>query len=139
MITHGGCVSYTREMFEGIHRPNHEYKLALFTSKADLNRNTTTYTGQAGESEGLGYTAGGVTLYGFSTGIKDGKSFLQFNPTVKLNNVTLTTSGGLIYNASLASKNAVCVLDFGGEFRPSNGPLTIELSMPLVELTLTTK
>ena len=139
MITHGGCVSYTREMFEGLHLGSHIYKLALFTSDAELNAETKSYSGQKGESEGEGYTAGGILLTGFRTGVKNGKSFMQFDPQIKLPNVTLTAAGGLIYNASLPGKNALCVLSFGGDFRPSNGPLIIELAVPLVEISLATR
>lgn len=109
------------------------FKVALYTSTADLGAETTAYTTTGEVSTGLGYTAGGQTLVisqvpttGSSTTV-----YVNFNDAV-WTSATFSAAGALIYNSSNANRS-VAVLSFGatrtgtGTFRvqfPPVGPLT---------------
>lgn len=98
-------------------------KLALYTSDAILNVNTTVYT-TSGESVGTGYVAGGVVLTGATINKStDGKVFVNFNNAVF--NAAVTARGGLIYNASKANKS-IAVLDFGAD-KTSTTTFTVQM------------
>ena len=106
------------------------YKLALYTSSrtaaaTDAVFNTTN------ESSGTGYTSGGGTLV--NSGVTGGSSattaFIDFND-LTFTTVSTTARFALIYQSSgganSASANAVCWLDFGGDFTTTAGTFTIQ-------------
>lgn len=98
-------------------------KLALYTSDAILNVNTTAYT-TSGEAVGTGYVAGGVVLTGATINKStDGKVFVNFNNATF--SAAVTARGGLIYNASKANKS-VAVLDFGAD-KTSTTTFTVQM------------
>lgn len=98
-------------------------KLALYTSDAILNVNTTEYT-TSGEAVGTGYVAGGVVLTGATINKStDGKVFVNFNNATF--NAAVTARGGLIYNASKSNKS-VAVLDFGAD-KTSTTTFTVQM------------
>lgn len=98
-------------------------KLALYTSDAILNVNTTAYT-TSGESVGTGYVAGGVVLTGATINKStDGKVYVNFNNATF--NAAVTARGGLIYNASKANKS-IAVLDFGAD-KTSTTTFTVQM------------
>lgn len=132
-ITQTLCTSFKAELLLGVHdfRPTggDTFKIALYTSLATLNANTTAYTTtNEVSSSGTNYTAGGLTLtrLGVSTantGTNSGVGFVDF-ANASWPDSTITARGALIYNAtpSAASNSnttlvnpAVAVLDFGAD------------------------
>ena len=96
-------------------------KIALYTSNASLDADTTAYTA-SNEVVGTGYTAGGQVLTGVAVAASNGIAYLTFaNPTWT---GPLTARGALIYDSSVSNK-AVAVLDFGADKTAS--PFTITL------------
>lgn len=113
-IAQAFCSSFVLELFQAIHDfPDDTLKVALFTSAATLDSDTTAYS-TTNEASGTGYTAGGETL----TFEDDTPKLLNGRVVVSFSNVTwssLTSSfrAALIYNSS-KSDRAVAVIDFGG-------------------------
>ena len=85
------------------------FKIALYTSSATLNAETTAYI-TTNEVVGTGYTAGGVAI----------------TPTTATNS-TLTVRGALIYSAG-GTNPAVAVLDFGAD--KSSNSSTFAVTFP---------
>jgi hypothetical protein len=102
------------------------FKIALYTSNADLNADTTIYT-VTGEvsSIGTGYTTTGETLTGATVTVSGTTAFVDFANAV-WNPASFITRGALIYNASKGNK-AVAVLDFGSDKTPTT---TFTVQMP---------
>ena len=90
------------------------FKIALYTSAATLNAATTAYT-TTNEVVGTNYTAGGATLSISTAPTSSGTTaYISFsNATWAVS--TITARGALIYNDTLAGKNAVAILDFGSD------------------------
>jgi hypothetical protein len=141
-ITQAMCTSFKAQLLLGAHdfRPSAQdgsdsFYLALYTSSADLDANTTTYTGTG---EATGVTTGGLALTNIGVGTTAisataGTGFTDF-ADLTFTNVTTTARGALIYNttpstndnANVALTNAaVCVLDFGGDKTSTAGDFTI--------------
>ena len=90
------------------------YKIALYTSLANLGNTTLIYT-SSNEIVGSGYTAGGKTLTVSQVPIGDtsqNDAYISFN-NITWNPASFTTRGALIYNGT--TNAAVCVLDFGSD------------------------
>lgn len=138
MITAAVCTSYRREILSGVHKPDHSYKLALFTKDAELNGATSTYAGQKGEAAGKGYDKGGKELTGFATGDDAQRSIAWVNwpGDVVWQAATLTVRGALIYNDSLPGKNAVAILDFGADKTATNGPFKVTMPASTADAAL---
>lgn len=124
LIKHGVCRSYNLEIVQGVHTPTDVYRIALYTSSADLGPHTTAYT-PTGEVMGAGYSPGGPKLTGFSVTGNGHPARLDFQ-TVELPNATITARAGLIYNESKRNR-AIVVVDFGKDIRSSNGPFIIRM------------
>lgn len=122
-ITSALCNSFKQEILEGVHDSTDTYKLALFDSNANLSAATTAYS-TSGESSGTGYTAGGVTLTGFTTGLSGSTAFLTFSDA-SFDNSTITSRGCMIYNSSKSNK-AVAVFNFGQNVSSVNGTFTVD-------------
>ena len=145
-ITQAMCSSFKAELMLGVHdfRPSAQsgadvFDLALYTSSASLDANTTAYTA-SGEvsSSGTNYTAGGSALTNIGVGTTAtnataGTGFVDF-ADLTFSNVTLTARGALIYNTTPSARDnansaltnaAVCVLDFGGDKTATAGDFTI--------------
>ena len=113
------------------------FKLALYSSSATLDANTTTYS-SSNEITGTNYTAGGVSLTNLGVTITNtnstaGTGWLDFSDAT-IANTTITARGALIYNSTpKANSNAnttitnasVCVLDFGSDKTSTDGNFTI--------------
>ena len=85
-------------------------KIALYTSSATLDANTTIYT-TPNEVSGTGYTQGGEILTGATVTLTGNTAYVSFsNPT--WNGSSFTTRGALIYNFSKSNKS-IGVLNFG--------------------------
>ena len=122
-ITSAICNSYKQEIIEGVHSSSDVYKIALYTSSATLGATTTAYSSTNGIS-GTGYSAGGATLSGFTSGLSGSTAYLTFTD-VAIANATITARGCLIYNSSKSNK-AVAVFDFGSEISSVNGTFTVD-------------
>lgn len=141
-ITQAMCTSFKAQLLLGVHdfRPTAQagadtFKLALYTSSASLDANTTTYSAT---NEATGVTAGGGTLTNIGVGTTNtnataGTGFTDFSDLV-FSNVTTTARGALIYNTTPSANSnanaaltnaAVCVLDFGGDKTSTAGDFTI--------------
>jgi hypothetical protein len=122
-ITQAMCTSYKQEILGGIHLAADTYKIALFTSSATLDASTTAYA-TTNEVTGTGYTAGGVTLAGFTRSNSGTTAWIDWTTDPSWASATITARGALIYNSTQSNK-AVCVLDFGSDQTSTNGTFTI--------------
>jgi hypothetical protein len=145
-ITQSMCTSFKAELMLGVHdfrvTGGDTFKLALYTSVATLNANTTAYTA-TNEVTGTGYTAGGGTLtrLGVTTSNgteSSGTGFTDFSD-LTFSVSTITARGALIYNttpSALSNSGAtltnptVCVLDFGSDKTSTVGDFTIIFPAP---------
>jgi hypothetical protein len=143
-ITQAMTTSFKAQLLLAVHdfRPTGDtgadtFKLALYTSSASLDANTTTYTA-SNESTGSNYSAGGLALTNTGVGTTNinantGTGFCDFTD-LTFPNVSVTARGALIYNTTpSANSNAnttltnasVCVLDFGADKTSTDGDFTI--------------
>jgi hypothetical protein len=145
-ITQAMCTSFKAQLLLGTHdfRPSAQsgadvFYVALYTSSASLDANTTAYT-SSGEvsSSGTNYTTGGQALTNTGVGTTAtnataGTGFTDFADET-FSNVTLTARGCMIYNSTPSTNDnansaltnpAVCVLDFGGDKTATAGDFTI--------------
>ena len=105
------------------------FKIALYTSSADLTTLTTAYTTTEELATATGYTRPGNTLTNTGVGISTVTSFTDFSDT-SWTSASFTARGCLIYNSSsitgLTTDAAVCSIDFGGDKTVSSGTFTIQ-------------
>jgi hypothetical protein len=99
-------------------------RLALYTSNATLDENTTVYS-TTNEVSGTGYSAGGIVLTGVTINTSNSVVYVNFNNAV-WNPAAFTAAGGLIYNASKSNKS-IAVLSFGADKTATN---TFTVQMP---------
>ena len=129
-ITQTLTTSFKVELLQGVHNfgptsPN-TFKIALYSSTATLNADTTAYGIPTNEVTGTGYTTGGATLT-ISTSPTSGgttTAYISFNNAV-WTGATFTAAGALIYNSTQSNK-AVAVLNFGGNKTPFASTFTIQ-------------
>src|SRR5437870_4514838 len=126
------CVSFLKEILQGVHGPGDTYKLALFTSVADLDHTTETYD-PANEATGAGYSAGGKDLSGFAIDSSGKTAWVDFESPVVWPASTIAARYGLIYNSTQGDK-AVAVLDFLVNKTSTTGNFTVELPAGTVGL-----
>ena len=108
------------------------FKLALYTSSASLDENTTAYSSSNEVPSTGNYSAGGNTLSVSVTPTNSGNvAYISFSNTSWLN-ATITANGALIYNNS-QSNSAVAVLAFGGDKTSTNG--TFAVNFPTADAT----
>lgn len=122
-ITTAICNSYKQELLEGVHASGDTYKIALYTDVATLDKATTAYS-STNEVVGTGYTAGGATLTGFSSGLATDTAYITFADPAWTTS-TITARGCLIYNSSKSNK-AVAAFDFGSNVVSVSGTFTID-------------
>ena len=126
-IAQAVCNSFKQEILEGIHdfeSGGDEFKLALYSSAANLSAATTVYTSTSEVGDSGEYSAGGGTLQSQETSLDTGVAIVDF-ADLSFTGVTLTARGALIYNTSESNK-AVCVLDFGSDKTATSGTFTIQ-------------
>jgi len=125
-----GCLttSFKKELLLGTHAFGTDtFKIALYSSSADINTTTTAYT-TTGEVTGTGYTAGGATLT-VVTPTTDGTVALVDFSDVTWSTATITARAALIYNSSKSNKS-VAVLDFGSDRVKTAADFTITFPPP---------
>ena len=139
-ITQAMATSFKVQLLNGEHNFSaNTFKLALYTSSATLNENTTAYSTSNEVPSTGNYSAGGNTLAVSVTPTNTGNvAFISFTNS-SWANATITANGALIYNANLANA-AVCVLAFGGDKTSTNGTFavnfpTADASNAIIRLT----
>ena len=139
-ITQAMATSFKVQLLNGVHNFSaNTFKLALYTSSATLNENTTAYSATNEVASTGNYSAGGNTLTVSVTPTNTGNvAYISFANT-SWANATITANGALIYNNS-QSNAAVCVLAFGGDKTSTNGTFavnfpTADASNAIIRLT----
>jgi hypothetical protein len=147
-ISQAMCTSFKAELLLAVHdfrnASGDTFKLALYTSSASLDANTTAYTtSNEVSSSGTNYTAGGGTLVNLgvtasNTNATAGTGFTDFSD-LTFSTATITARGALIYNTTPSANGtanttltnaAVCVLDFGADKTSTAGDFTIIFPTP---------
>lgn len=122
------CNSFKVELLRAVHDftagTGDTFKLALYMSSTIFSASITNYT-PAGESAGVGYTAGGVILTAV-TPVLDGSVAVASFADADFGTVTLDYRYALLYNAS-KNDRAVAVFDFGSLRVVSAGDLLIRM------------
>ena len=87
------------------------YKIALYSSTANLSNYTTSYTTD-GEITGTGYTTGGkiLTIISPAANTTSNTAYVSF-ANVTWDPASFTCGGALVYNSTTGA--SVCVLSFG--------------------------
>ena len=105
------------------------FKIALYTSSADLTTLTTVYTTSAEVASGGGYTTAGEALTNTGVAKSTTTSYTDFSD-VSWTSASFTARGCMIYNSStisgLTTNACVCTIDFGGDKTVSSGTFTIQ-------------
>jgi hypothetical protein len=131
------ATSFKAEVLLGVHdfrvTSGDTFKLALYTSSANLDATTTAYSA-TNEVTGAGYTAGGGTLSNLGGAVTSGTTgFVDFSD-LTFSTATITARGALIYNTTPSALSnaggtltnpAVAVLDFGSDKTSTAGDFTI--------------
>ena len=130
-INQAVCASFKQQLLQGDHDiDNDTINLALYTSSATLNGNTTAYSATNEVGNSGTYTAGGATLTGATVGltatsVTASTAFVDF-ANVSFTSATISAQAALIYNRSSSATNAaIAVLDFGSVKTSTNGTFTI--------------
>ena len=140
-ITQAMCTSFKAEILLAVHdfrnTSGDTFKLAMYTSSATIDANTTAYS-STNEVTGTNYTAGGAALTNggvtaTNTSASAGTGFTTFS-NLTFTNATVTARGALIYNTTPSANGtanttltnaAVAVLDFGSDKTSTVGDFTI--------------
>lgn len=131
-ITQAMTTSFKVELMQALHdftvTTGDSFKLALFRATSLISGTfgaaTTNYTDMgADEASGTNYSAGGSALTNITPTSSGTTAFTDFADLV-FSNVTITTSGCLIYNDT-NSDRAVAVFNFGSDKTATAGDLTI--------------
>jgi len=104
-------------------------KLALYTSSASLDEDTTIYSATY-EVTGTGYTAGGNTMTGVTINSSGSTAYIDFADVV-WTAAAFTAAGGLIYNSSKANRS-IAVISFGND---KTSTTTFTVTMPANTVT----
>ena len=141
-ITQAMCTSFKAEILLGVHdfrvtAGGDTFKLAMYTSTATIDANTTAYTA-TNEVTGTNYTAGGGTLANLGVVTSNGTASTGTGYTdftdLTFTNATVTARGAVIYNTTPSANSnanttltnaAVCALDFGSDKTSTAGDFTI--------------
>ena len=133
-ITQTMCTSFKKALLDGemdfSANTNQSYKIALYTSSADLGAATAVYTtaneasGTNYEASGTNYVPGGKDLVITAPTTSGTTALLTFG-TVTWANVTVTARGALIYQVG-GTTPAVTVLDFGTDKQATAGSFAIQ-------------
>ena len=117
--------SFKAELFTGTHVFGTDtFKLALYTSAADLGAATTVYSSSSEVPASGSYAAGGGALSGTAVSSSGTTAWVTFS-NISFSSATITARGALIYNASKGNKS-VAVLDFGQDKTSSNNTFTVQ-------------
>ena len=127
-ITQAVCNTFKSEILGAVHDfdsgSGQVFKLALYSSAATLDANTTVYSSSNEVGNTGQYSAGGGVLASQQVSLDGSVAIVDF-ADLSFTGVTLTARGALIYNTSASSKS-VCVLDFGSDKTATSGTFTIQ-------------
>ena len=127
-ITSEICNSFKVEILTGVHNftasTGDTFNLALYTSTATLDKDTTAYD-STNEISGTGYTAKGNALTSVTPVLSTDTAVCDFANT-SWSSASFTARGCLIFNDTAAGDPAVCAIDFGGDKTVTSGTFTIE-------------
>jgi|13_taG_2_1085334.scaffolds.fasta_scaffold48628_2 hypothetical protein len=132
-ITQAMCTSFKEDLFQKEQDldTDHIY-IALYTSSANLDANTTAYTATGEVANGNGYATEGIRLTSpviGTTAPSGTTAYVDFdNP--EWASASFTTAGALIYNYTATGKNSIAVLNFGGDFTVTSGTFRIVFPTP---------
>ena len=130
-ITSAICTSFKQELLVGTHNftnsSGNSFKLALYTSSANLSAATTAFT-TTGQASGTNYSSGGSALTNVTPFATGTTAVCDFND-LTFSNATITARGCLIYNDTQSDK-AVCAVDFGGDKTSTAGDFTVIFPTP---------
>jgi len=116
MIEQGVTNSFLYELPLAMHNFGvNTFKIALYTSVADIGRNTGAYTTTGEVPSGFGYTTGGKVMFNPTVNVDTVRNivFISFD-NVEWTDASFTARGALIYNSSVSNRS-VAVLDFGDD------------------------
>ena len=135
--TQAVCTSFKQELLQGLHdfdNPGgNTFNIALFAAAASVSgifgAGTTNYSDMgADEVTGTNYVAGGIALSSITPVLVGTTAVLDIVDAV-FSNVTLTSSGALIYNATNGNR-AVMVLNFGSDRSATATDFTVQFPTP---------
>lgn len=132
------CNSFKVELLKGEHNftasTGDTYNIALFTSSATLNEDTTSYSAvTANEITGDAYTTGGEALTNVTPVLSGSTAVVDFEDAT-WEEATFTANGALIYKDT--SNEAVMALAFGGDKSVSNGTFTVTMPEATASLAI---
>ena len=142
--TQAMATSFKQDILNGIHAFSAAtggkatadvFKAALYTAASSLGAGTTSFTTATTEVSGAGYTTGGVVVTTATAPSTSGTTaFFTPSASIVFSSVTLTTpfDAVLIYNNTVAGKNAVSVHTFGAQTVTAG---TFTLTMPTNDAT----
>ena len=127
------CTSFKQALLDGemdlSSDTSQTFKIALYTSSADLSASTTAYS-TTNEISGTGYTAGGNTLTIASNSTTSGTTaFVDFSDT-SWTSSSITARGALIYKSG-GTDPSIAVLDFGED--KSSVSVTFTVTFPTAD------
>ena len=130
-ITSAICNSFKVEILTGTHNftasTGDTFNLALYTSSATLDKDTTVYssTTEIPTTSGSSYSAKGNALTSVTPVLSTDTAVCDFANT-SWSSASFTARGCLIFNDTAAGDPAVCAIDFGGDKTVTSGTFTIE-------------
>jgi hypothetical protein len=139
MIQSAICNSFKRGLLEGqfdfSSTTTQVFKIALYTSAANLGAQTTGYS-TTNEVVGSGYTAGGETLtISVNPTLSNSVAYINFaNVTWPV--TSITARGALIYKFDGVTNPAIATLDFGQDTTTSSGSFEIEFPLSTAQTAI---
>jgi hypothetical protein len=139
MITQAICNVFKQGLLEGkfdfSSTTTQVFKIALYTSAADLGAQTTAYSA-VNEVVGSGYTASGETLtISVNPTLSGNVAFINFaNATWAV--TSITARGALIYKADGVTNPAIATLDFGQDTTTSSGSFEVEFPLSTAQTAI---
>ena len=139
MINSAICNSFKQGLLEGkfdfSSTKIQVFKIALYTSAANLGAQTTAYS-TTNETSGTGYTAGGQVLtISVTPTLSNGVAYLNF-ANVTWPATSITARGALIYKADGVINAVVATLDFGQDTTTSNGSFQVEFPLSTAQTAI---
>jgi len=120
--------TFKTQILTGVHNftnGGNQFKLALYTDQATLNKSTTQYITNAEVANGNGYTTEGIVLTNVTPALSGDVACCDFD-NVSFTSASFTANGCLIYNETVAGDPSVCSIAFGGNKTVSSGTFTIQ-------------
>jgi hypothetical protein len=130
-ITSEICNSFKVEILTGTHNftasTGNTFNLALYTSSATLDKDTTVYssTNEITNTSGSAYSAKGNALTSVTPVLSTDTAVCDFANT-SWSSASFTANGCLIFNDTATGDPAVCAIAFGGDKTVTSGTFTIE-------------